>query len=1050
MRFGPRLAAFMVWLLFVATSSLGAQTSSSDYSKEPVVVERSFARIVVDADGTQTRDVEVRVRVQSAAGLQAVGTLVIPYSRAVSTIDVRYIRSHKPDGTTVETPASAAIDVAADLTRQAPTFADVYLKEFNVKGLAVGDTLEYALQIRSKSMLPPHFFIDEDWTEGAIVLAQDLEIAFPASVNAKVKTLSGADPTVEVRQGVRTYRWHRAELTRPSEKDLAVRSYERQLRPADVRVTSFGSWEELGAAVRDLWRDRAAVTPAIRDKAAELTRGMTTNREKIAALYAFVSTKIRYVAVSFGIGRIQPHAASDVLDNGFGDCKDKHTLLTALLAAVGITAEPALITPGVPLDQDVPTLSQFNHVITSVTTNGAETWMDTTLEVAPVGLLIGPERDQDTLLVDSRGPARVVRTPATPVRESSWHVDVVGTLSGTGSLDATVHEVVSGDLEVGMRAVLRGIPQTQWQAAAKQLPLTSRFGGTVSDLEISPLEDVATPLKISYRYTVDSYSDWAKGEVTAPVPLLNFPNVPAADAPPVPVDLPGASDFVFTSRLTLPEGVVATLGTDDKAHLVVDEPFARYQLDNTLNGRVFETRRAMLWKKKNLAPSEFDAYRAFITDFTSADYVVNIEPIVWRWSDRPNIDWYGGEAEATVTVLKDAADAEKQGNHQHAQMMLQDLTRTHPTSDKAWQMLAWTQYNSGRRDEAIAALRQRIATSPSLDSYKLLATWLHGTDQAEVWRAAWQKYGKDDGRLALFYAESLLAAREYHEAAGVLQAQAGPQAQSSRYQYAMGMALVGDGRQDEGVTALKRSAELDSSPLVMNNVAYQLALSGLAKDDALALAVRAVNATEDRTKALTLAKVDAASLNLMVSLGAYWDTLAWAHFQLGHLEEAERDDLAAFDLMLDPDATSHLAAIYRAMARPDVAAFFDGLAETLLARDAAGWQKAMSAPPRSGASASPAIPPPMVVRIARRPEATGKADVYVLGGADGKISDAGFISGDASLKPQIADLRGQTLLSRFPTGSSALLVRRGTLTCSADARQCEFVLMPASNAAAAR
>jgi hypothetical protein len=32
-----------------------------------------------------------------------------------------------------------------------------------------------------------------------------------------------------------------------------------------------------------------------------------------------VATKIRYVGVSFDIGRIQPHSASIVLRNGFGD-----------------------------------------------------------------------------------------------------------------------------------------------------------------------------------------------------------------------------------------------------------------------------------------------------------------------------------------------------------------------------------------------------------------------------------------------------------------------------------------------------------------------------------------------------------------------------------------------------------------------------------------------------------------------------------------------------------------------------------------------------------
>ena len=52
---------------------------------------------------------------------------------------------------------------------------------------------------------------------------------------------------------------------------------------------------------------------------------------------------MRYIGVAFGIGRYQPHSAETVLDNQYGDCKDKHTLLAAMLKAAGYEAWPALI-----------------------------------------------------------------------------------------------------------------------------------------------------------------------------------------------------------------------------------------------------------------------------------------------------------------------------------------------------------------------------------------------------------------------------------------------------------------------------------------------------------------------------------------------------------------------------------------------------------------------------------------------------------------------------------------------------------------------------------
>ena len=77
-------------------------------------------------------------------------------------------------------------------------------------------------------------------------------------------------------------------------------------------------------------------------------------RKSCCAIYSFVSTQYRYIGISFGIGRYQPHAADDVLSNNYGDCKDKHTLLASLLQASGITLYPALISSSWKLDPDIP------------------------------------------------------------------------------------------------------------------------------------------------------------------------------------------------------------------------------------------------------------------------------------------------------------------------------------------------------------------------------------------------------------------------------------------------------------------------------------------------------------------------------------------------------------------------------------------------------------------------------------------------------------------------------------------------------------------------
>ena len=161
-----------------------------------------------------------------------------------------------------------------------------------------------------------------------------------------------------------------------------------------------------------MMKGRAAPDAAIQAKADELTHGLTTDDAKVDALYNYVATQYRYIAVSFGIGRLQPHSAAEVFRNQYGDCKDKHTLLQAMLAAEKIEAEPVLIGTGVRGNEALPIPSQFDHMITLVKLKDHEVWLDSTPEVAPSRMLMGGLRDKLALAIPAEGDARLVRTEA--------------------------------------------------------------------------------------------------------------------------------------------------------------------------------------------------------------------------------------------------------------------------------------------------------------------------------------------------------------------------------------------------------------------------------------------------------------------------------------------------------------------------------------------------------------------------------------------------------------------------------------------------------------
>ena len=410
-----------------------ADEKAADYSKEGFVVERLVSRFVFENDGTYSVVATARVRVQSQAGVQEFGMLKVAYPSATSMLDFTYIRVTKPDKRVVETPAENVLEMPAPITQAAPFYSDLKEKQVAVKGLEIDDTLEYEYRSVLKTPLDPgQFWLAFNFFSEGICLQQDLQISLPRGRAVKVES-SKVLPTMTDEGAYRVYTWKTANLeSRSEKKDAKLVVPNEDLRPA-VQISSFQNWDEVGKWFNGLLSSRIVPTPQIQAKADELTRNAKTDPEKIQAIYDFVSTKFRYIGIALGIGRYQPHAATDVLSNDYGDCKDKHTLFAALLAAEHVNAYPALIGSTSKVDRDMPSPERFDHVITAIPQGSGYLFLDTTPEVAPYGFLIADLRDKEALVIPDHGPATLVRTPKDPPFKSTFNFQADGVLNDAGT-----------------------------------------------------------------------------------------------------------------------------------------------------------------------------------------------------------------------------------------------------------------------------------------------------------------------------------------------------------------------------------------------------------------------------------------------------------------------------------------------------------------------------------------------------------------------------------------------------------------------------------------
>jgi tetratricopeptide (TPR) repeat protein len=915
------LRRFLLLALAAPAPALPApQTGApNDYSGEAWIVEAQRRRLRFENDGTGREEWSGRFRVQSEAGIRQLGQVVGSYVSAFERLEFRNVRVIKPDGSVRQVPSDGAMELTSAVANAFPVYSDLRQKHLAVPDLRVGDVLE-AEWIRTvhTPLAPGQFWVADSFYRTAVALDQTLEIDVPSGRPLQLKTAEGVTPSIAERDGRRVY------VFRHAMKDLAAIQRERKLAerrhewPApDVALSSFRSWEELGAWYLALERERRTQTPEIRAKASELTRGLRTDQEKVQALYDYVATKVRYVAISFGQGAVQPRPAAETLSNGYGDCKDKHTLLAALLGAVGIQSHAALISNLRDADAEIPYL-QFDHVVSAVRIgrDAGYMWMDTTPEVAPFGWL-GPQlRGRRALVVSPDGPARLLETPAEPVVASETRLEVDAKLDASGRWSARQRETYRGDFEVTARAGLRLLPRAQWKSHVERMLRQERQGRqTLAErVEVEASEPAATrePFVIRLSYELPGLVDFSQR-----LPALHLPNagapLPSSEDLVVLEDgrrlLQGPFTTVNTTRVELPLGWTA----EPSDPLSAAEEFGAYSAQYSFADRTLVVERRLTVKQRSLPTDRLAAYD--------------------NWRTRIGADALKGfilrEAAPIVTANTEEAqkhyDAGREANgrreYSKAVESLEKAVQLAADHKDAWAVLGRAYLAQRLTDRAIVALRKQIAIVPGhFEAHRDLARALWDTGKLADAETEYKKAletSPEDAYTRWRLGAVLLAQKKFDAAAPELTWAAARDDKNANIKIDLGEALLAIGQDEEAFAALDAAVMLRPEPLFWNNAAWRLALAGKRLDRAVEWAESAVVTTGARLRSVVPESIAETHLPLTRSLVAYWDTLGWVHFRRGNAEAAEPYLQAAFALFPTGEFADHYRQLRARRPAPD-------------------------------------------------------------------------------------------------------------------------------------
>ena len=481
------------------------------------------------------------------------GKVSIPYTRGNDDITIHHARTLTADGRVVDLDQRSIVkNIPPPSAVEAGLFVDARLMHFSMPEMSDDCIIDYAYSSNNRG----HLMQGEFWHQVYFQTSEPVQ-HYRFTIHApKKKTvyyqISGPqairdEPTITETRYTRTYTFEmrdvpplREEAFMPAVEDLAY----------SINITSLESWDKLMEWYGTLIREQDYVTPEIEQKTKALLRGAWSRKEKIKRLYEYVATNIDYVGIELGIWAIKPHSAPEIFKEGYGDCKDKTTLLSTMLSAVGIQSYPVLISAGKSsrVIREIPSLAYFNHMILAVeeNDNGGLIWLDATAETCAFGDLPASDQDRWALIInpdflmkaregidrEASNPDEIgemqeqlYRFAKSPTIEAAANLKSVETriqVEDDLSVQVTQTLSVTGTFNTKLRSQLKYInPDEQLKFLHEYMELDDR--AKLEKVATSKLDTMEDELKIALTWRCEDYLFAIGQQYVLELPLVKHP-----------------------------------------------------------------------------------------------------------------------------------------------------------------------------------------------------------------------------------------------------------------------------------------------------------------------------------------------------------------------------------------------------------------------------------------------------------------------------------------------------------------------------------------------
>src|SRR5712692_6591857 len=387
----------------------------------------------------------------------------------------------------------------------------------------------------------------------------------------------------------------------------------------------FQNWKQMGIWYQGLTSERRDASPELKQKVASLTTSASTPLAKMKAIGEFAQRNIRYVAIELGIGGWQPHPAAEVFTHHYGDCKDKATLMGAMLHEIGVDSYYVVINSerGSVMPETPAHVGGFDHAIIAIKLPGgvAESalaatmthpklgkilFFDPTDELTPFGQLNGALQANYGLLVTPDG-GDLVELPELPPAMNGIQRTAKLSLSSTGTVSGEVQETRVGHRAWSQRWALRTVTKDADRIKPIETLLSHSLGTfQITKASVGNLQLTDQPFLYYYSVVAQNYAKTAGNLLLVRPRFIDNKSsdlLETKEPRKYPVEFDGPSRDTDTFEITLPAGYEV----DDLPPPVnADYSFASYHSKTEVNGNTLKYTRTFEVKELSVPLSKVE------------------------------------------------------------------------------------------------------------------------------------------------------------------------------------------------------------------------------------------------------------------------------------------------------------------------------------------------------------------------------------------------------------------------------------------------------------